>query len=998
MPHLIAVLLCIAASPALASTWTVGAMTDAGPHPRTCLIPDEVDLVLSRLDREPYRTQVARLVTLSGAEVDLDDHDPYSELSKASAARAAAWLFFMDRTVDGGGDVVPFEDEAARDAMGEIAVTYLLAMYTESRAKGFIDFVEDIFTAQELHLWAEALDLLLGADRDILGEDRDLAIQNVADLTADFYADFAIDNWIACRTLVNNHRTKSMAAMGLAAIALNGENFEASHDDGRYDPALWIDFAVRNTDFTVRDILTDPDGGYQEAGSYLGYSAIDHAAFLWAWHRYTGGASYEMTWDEPVPPYYVLGAVDPYTVPDMWSDEVIEATLLWGVRTQLPDGTFPPFDDCTPGSRLFYGAFVSEDFANAELFRWAWEHNGQAAGGSTDVAPLILAAYDDSIEPLSPDEVGLDRHQVLPYAGQVIFRSSWETDAVYAAMLVEHGRAAGMSQTRWGQYIDGAGGHEHTDGTSVMLYANDEALIIDSGYLGWEDHEKVWTPQNHNLILVDGEGPALPVLSVPPFEEGPDGELALTDYSVEGGWTAAGDGLTYVTAADTEAEGIAFAQAATEYFHLTPPTDIQRRMALLADRFVVLHDRARVDDYDSHMLTHTLHTHCGGTSGGEFESTEHGATCSRAGARLTVAVLSPDTTSYSTREDVHDESHWQELTHTVLETTVEGDTEFLTLLLVEPVVDGEHDAVDLTVGDCGDTCAAWTWAGGACEAWTSQLRSVVGPDGTVLVEALTGAYCADDAAAAGWFAGLGGDPSSVITLRVEFDEFGAASHWRASVMGQDADQATVEFDLPAVAGTQPDGACGWVDDGAGTWTVEVAAPAVVETAPEARAIVANLRLSSVAQDEPAVVPLGTLAILDASATCSSLNTPLEFAWELEARPEVSDRELPSEEGADISFSPDLPGLYRVAVTASAEDHEDRAVIAFEVEGEPWVGDDDDSAPGDDDDAMPGDDDDSATPQNTNPDGCDCSVIPAASSGLGPLMILLALASRRRGGR
>ncbi len=987
-----------------AETWLAGEMTEAGPHPRTCLVPEELEVIRSRLDREPYRSQVSRLVTLAQVETDLDDHGPYPELSKANAARAAAWLFFMDRTVDESGDVVPFEDEAARDAMGERAVTYLLAMYTESRAKGFIDFVEDIFTAQELHLWAEAVDLLLGADRDVLGDDRDAVVQNVADLTADFYADFAIENWIACRTLVNNHRTKSAAALGLAAIALNGEAFEAVEADGRYDPAAWIDFAVRATDLTFGDILDDEDGGYQEAGSYLSYSGIDLAAFLWAWHRYTGGADYVMAFDEPIPPYYVLGAEQPYTLPDMWTGPVLADTLLWAIRTQLPDGTMPPFDDCTPGSRMFFGVFVGDGFENAGLHRWAWELNGQSAGGSTDVAPLILAAYDDSIAPASPDDLGLHRHQVLPYAGQVIFRSGWETDATYASMMCEHGRAAAVSRTRWGQLIDGAAGHEHPDGTSVMLYAGGESLILDAGYLGWGDHEKVWAPSNHNLILVDGEGPAMPVLSVPPFAEGPDGDLVLTDYSVEGGWTASGDGLAYLVASDIGAEGIALAEATTDYHHRVPDTRIWRRMALVADRFMVLHDRVEVDDVAPHTLTHTLHTHCGGSSGGTFESTGHGATCTRDGARLTLAVLSPLDETRTTREDIHDEGHWLELTHTVVETSVETDgeqpAEFLSLLLAEPAVEGEFEAVDLLVGECGDTCTSWTWVDGACEAWIAQDREVRGPDGRPLLEASAGAYCVDDTALYGWFGGTADDPEVLYTLRVELDPDGAPTHWRAALLGQDFGVPSARLSLPRIEGAEPDGACGWQDDGPTAWWLDVAGPGIVETAAAARHVVGNLRLAGVVLDEPAVVELGAEATLDASGSCTLGDVGLTFAWELQRRPEMSTAELPAAAQDSMSFTPDLPGLYEVAVTATVGEYADRAVVAFEVEGETVVaaGDDDDSAAGDDDDA--GDDDagDDDAGLNTNPGGdCACA---AAGASAGPLLVSwlpLVLALRRRPG-
>jgi hypothetical protein len=995
--HVLPVLWLVVALPsvAMAEPWLVGDMVEAGPHPRTCLIPDELALVESRLEREPYRTQVERLVVLADAEVDLGDHSWPAEASKANAARAAAWLFLMDRTVDDGGAVVPFADAAARDAMGARAVTYLLAMYTESRAKGFIEYTDDIHTAQELHLWAEALDLLLGADRDALGDDREQAVQNLADLAADLYADYAIDNWIICRTLVNNHRSKSASALGIAAIVLNGESFEASHDDGRFDPALWIDHAVRNLDFTVRDILSDTDGGYQESGSYLSYSAIDHAAFMWAWHRYTGAASIEMTWDEPVPPYFELGAQRPYTVPDLWTDEVLESTLLWGVRILLPDGTFPPFDDSAPGARLFYGAFTGSGFEHAGLHRWAWERGGFSAGGSVDVAPLILAAYDDTIAAQTPQDVGLSPHQVLPYSGQVVFRSGWEEDDTYALMLCEHGRAAAVSQTRWGRYVDGAAGHEHPDGTSVMLYAGGEPLIIDSGYLGYEDHHKVWEPSNHNLILVDGEGPAMPYLSVPPVDVGPDGELVLTDYSVEGGWTASGDGLTYLVASDTGAAGIAFAEATTEYHHDVPSTRIWRRMSLLADRFVVLHDRVEVDDAGSHDLTHTLHTHCGGTSGGAFEATDSGARCSREGAELDVVVLSPLPVTRTTRDDVHEEAHRVERSHTVVETTVQSaasePVSFLTQLLPQPALGDGYDDVEVAVGACGDTCASWSWADGACEAWTAQDREIRGPDGRPLLEAAAGAFCVDEDALYGWFAGTAGDPDAVFTLRVELDPSGEPTHWRAALLAQDSGSPSARLSLPSIEGAEPDGACGWQEDGATSWWLDVAGPGVVETASVARHVVANLRLDGVDLDEPAVIELGDQASVEASGSCALGSDELLFTWELDGRPEMSSAELPQTTQGQMAFTPDLPGLYRVAVTVTAGEHADRAAVEFEVEGETHAltGDDDDSAVGDDDDAG----------VNTNPgDDCSCG---AAGVSAGPWIVAslpIALWLRRRAGR
>ena len=987
-------LLVLAPSFASAEPWLVGGMTEAGPHPRTILLEEELEVVQGRLDREPYLTQLERLVGWASHEGDPDDHEPHAELNKANAARAAAWLFYVDRTIDEDGNAVPFADEAARLEVGQIAATYLLAMYTESRAKGWIDFVEDIFTAQELHLWAEALDLLLGADLDVLGDDRAAAIQGVADLAADFYADHTIENWIACRALVNNHRTKSAAALGIVAIVLNGEDFVAHTDDGRYDPALWVDFGLRNVDFVLRDILTDIDGGIMEGGSYLGYSAIDHAPFLWAWHRYTGGASHEMTWDEPVPPYYVLGAAEPYVVPDMWNDPVIEAQLLWSVRTMLPDGTFPPFDDSSPGGKLFFGAFVNESFEHAGLYRWAWERNGQAAGGSVDTAPLIIAAYDDSVAAVTPEEAGLETHQVLPHAGQVVFRSGWSEDAVVAVMMCEHGNAAARSQTRWGQRIDGAGGHEHPDPLSLMLYAGSEPLIIDSGYLGWEDHDKVWDPTHHNLMLVDGEGPAMPYLEIPLFDMSPDGEVVLLDYTAEGGWTAPDDGQAYVLFSDVASDGIALVEAFTSYRIVAPPTDLWRRMALLADRFVVLYDRVEVADGEPHTLTHTLHTNCGGDSGGEYAGTEHGATCLREAAAVQIVVLTPSTNEQTTREDVHDAGYWAERTHTVLETDVLAPggepVEFLSLLL--PDVDGE--IVDVDVVECDGACASWTWEDGTCTAWLGEQREVLTPDGAPVLEADGGAYCVDDEALVGWFAGLPAEPGMVLSLRIELDGGSGPSGWRAAVHAVDEGAVGVSLTLPAIEGSEPDGACDWQEDGQGGWRIEVTAPSVIQTAAATRGVVAVARMDGLSFDEPRVVDLGDEVLLDASASCG--DDPATYSWTLEQRPEMSTVHVSGADQPTLALEPDLPGPYRLSVTVTAGEEADHATVEFDVVGETSLAD-----PGDDDDSSgpdPADDGDDDDVVNTNPGGCGCRAGSPAHGGAGWLIALAtALAWKRRRG-
>jgi MYXO-CTERM domain-containing protein len=958
---LLTILLVDPSQAAAAETWLVGEMTGSGDHPRTLFDgPDDADLVRDRLQREPYATLFRGIAARAEQEVALDDHEIGIEQGKGNIARSAAYLFYLDRTVDNDGAIVPFPDEAARDAMGLKAATYLRSMLTESRAKGIVDFILDIHTAQELHLWADTLDLLLGADRDVLGDERGAAIQGVADLAADFYADFHAANWIYTRSLVNNHRSKSAAALGLAAIVLNGEDFEVAFDDGRYEPQRWMEFAVLNCDMVLRDILSDADGGYAEAGGYLVYSGIDHVPFLWAWHRYTGAASLTVAPDPAAPPFHVLGLEQPYTIPDLWSAPWLERQLLWAIRTGMPDGTFPPYDDCTPGSALFWGAFVGEEFEHAALYRWAWEQVGQVAGGSVDTAPLLLATYDDAIEARSPDECGLAPHQVLPWSGQVVFRSGWERDATYAMLLCEHGKAASWAQTRWGQYIDGAGGHEHPDVGSILLHAHGEPLVIDSGYLGWNDHEKVNGVTNHNLILVDGEGPDRTHLVVPPFEIDDDGGFVLLDPTLEGGWSAARDGQGYLTAAEVTTPGVALAQVVTRYDVLATETDLRRRATFLDDRFLVLHDRVLTRDAEPHSITHQLHLNCGGTSGGELILADGGAICTREGAQLRALVLSPLEATQTTREDVHDEWQWAERTHTVLETTVQAGSDadsgarFLTVLLPAPRGEGAEQPPEVQTGGCEGPCVAWTAAGVECLAWTGFSHAVeVGGD--VTWTAREGAYCRGGGVLSGTFAGLG-DDQAVVTARFVDGIDGGVGHWWVTMHGHDAAQPRGALRLPVVPEKQPGGACDVVPADS-WWELTLPAGRTTETVPVPGGVVAALRLDGAGLDDTPRVDLGDEVVLDASASCAPAGAEPRYTWTLQLAPELVDGFAGLETTEpDLTWRPPLPGSYRAAVRVSAGEESDFAEVRFSVEGEPA-------------EAEP----DTGTPGEAKADGCQCDV-------------------------
>jgi len=929
--------------------WLAGEMSEAGSHPRSLFGPGQADEIRSRLDREPYLTLFRRIWTLALEDHDPDDHEIDPERRRGNTARAAALVFFLNRKLDPGDQVVPFTNPAERAPFGQKASAYLLAMLTVSRAKVELHTTDDIHTAQELHLWSDTLDLLLGADADILGTDRPVAVQNVADLAADFYADYNLSNWQFLRAETANHRSKSAAALGIAAIVLNGEDFADPSQDERYDPARWIDFAVRNLDFVVRDILTDNNGGFLEGLGYLHYSGIDHVDFMWAWHNYTEGASYVLDFDTPHPPYYRLHASGQYVVPDMWSDGGLEKQFLWSVDLMLPDRTLPPFDDSGPGARYFYGALVRPEFPLAGLFRWAWEAQGFPASGSVEQEPLLLACFDDTIPAVSPAAAGRPLSVAMPWAGQVVFRSTWETDAVYALIQCEHGKAAGWAQTRWGDYIDGASGHEHPDGTAFMLYAYGESLALDSGYLGYTNHDRVRQPENHNVPLVDGKGAQANRFTVPLVEIDNQGNITLLRLEEEGGWAPSLDGMTYLVAHDVQTPGAGMAEVVTRYFVRAPDTDLRRRATFLDHRFLVVHDFITTDPAEtgSHQYTFQLHGNGGGSSGGSFDLLAEGGLWSRTGARLRAVVTADRPVTFATRETSHD-GGWVELTHTVLDAHAAaqaGETvEFLTLLAPERATTNGYETViveagNLGGGPCPGPCIRWEAGGVVCEAHSGFDRTIETADGTgqTLFTARRGAFCRDATSVSGSFEGVGGNPDLLLTARFDLDAQGLTHDFmlRFHRGGGTPPDALVE--VPEVPGKAVQGAC-TRSLVSGRWTLGVTAPSVVRTVqlPQQPALTAAIRLEQTAPEQPAVVPLGSRATLNAGPTCSADPAATSYLWRLLGKPEVSTLQIPAglADATRLDLEPDLPGLYQLALTVTQDGRTSEARLDFEVEGEP----------------------------------------------------------------
>lgn len=263
-----------------------------------------------------------------------------------------------------------------------------------------------------------------------------------------FWYDFARNNWAI----------RQYAALAIATMTIADGTPSASPDELRH----WFDYA---RDETLRSLDTQvcAEGAFAEGCGYMNYAAENYLPMFFAMRNLLGD--------------------------DWFALPRFRTNFEWLTKIRMPAGRLPNFDDAPLGN--FPTHYLTSAYPDAGLFEWDWQRAGAPA---TDLCRTICW-HDDSVTPKPPD---VGPCIVLPKAGNAVLRSSSDADAVYLLLLGEHGqpRTAGF-------------GHEHPDNTSFMIEAFGEQLAIDSGYIDFANHTLVNKPDSHNLILIDGAGPAL---------------------------------------------------------------------------------------------------------------------------------------------------------------------------------------------------------------------------------------------------------------------------------------------------------------------------------------------------------------------------------------------------------------------------------------------------------------------------------------------------------
>ncbi|WP_254244270.1 heparinase II/III family protein [Hymenobacter sp. BRD128] len=289
-------------------------------------------------------------------------------------------------------------------------------------------------------------------------------------------------------TIKNNHTLMTAAALGMAAVVLS----EASSSDNTQQPATWAGAGLYHIDNVLwRDAQRQSDStqvaGYAEGPYYCKYALLNCLPFFRALGNFLPDARQTYTF-----------GTSTRSIQNPYFDPKYARLYDWLTAIMLPDGRLPALEDsyvdmAMPELALTGQARYVRPLALSGLTGSPMNSlTAQLRDATVDMRAAYLAAA------LPPAPASGPALTVLPGSGNLVFRSGSDSAATYLHL---YGRG-GLAQAN-------AGGHSQGDAGSFLLYAHGQLLALDPGYLSYARRAEVGQATNHNLVLVDGAGPAI---------------------------------------------------------------------------------------------------------------------------------------------------------------------------------------------------------------------------------------------------------------------------------------------------------------------------------------------------------------------------------------------------------------------------------------------------------------------------------------------------------
>ena len=466
------------------SAWSQGSWNPSGADlsfPRTLLDSTAVPGIRQTL-ANPEILPLYQSIWLDAiSPVPADDSTDVARIARSFIAKEAAFAVLMDRKYD-NGLILPLTS-ADRDSLILRSRLLLENMNTNvGFQQGWVFYQEWQHRSKELIGYLIAYDLLRGAgvSAESLNPSRDSLLRFTANLYHRAMATYTIVilQFKFFNFQFNNHSIMTASALGLAAVVLNDQE----SPDPDFQPQNWINAGMWNLDNSLwvqsgtYPRVSEPDtlAGYAEGPVYFNYAFQNAFPYIRSMGNFLPDGNYPFTFNQTT-----------RQIPNPWFDRRYDYLYDWMNKIRMPDGSFPAIHDSPAG----YGTTITalSGKPNFNIPNPTFTPDDPFIRTQYIAANVAHGTRTDSL------------FQPLPEAGSLVFRSSWDPDATYMHLIAKHGIA-----------LAGAKSHHQGDAGSFSLFAHGQLLALDPGYPGASQSDAVNKPTDHNLILVNGNGPNPP--------------------------------------------------------------------------------------------------------------------------------------------------------------------------------------------------------------------------------------------------------------------------------------------------------------------------------------------------------------------------------------------------------------------------------------------------------------------------------------------------------
>lgn len=426
--------------------------------------PQRISFALDNIDNDQLaRTLFVDLYQIAGSE-------PSSPMTASAAAKALGFVLLVGRNAE-------LQQLSEEEFSQKLKTLESLLRGINPEMTGVVEQYQ--WRAAELMQFCTAYDFYRGLTGRTSEEIEDLLAGFADNASAQLEHPFVVRN---------NLSLKLAAAAGYAGIILR----DAEGIKTQRTPDQWLGIALRHIDKTIWEYQSNPNGwyGYSEGPWYFRYAMMNLIPFFLALDTYLDGGTLVFEDDEFASPL---------------RDPRYHRLFDWISALRMPDGMLPPFEDTY--MQAYFPELASIGAVLPAYQHLSWPNFEQrlepmdAARFSRELSRTFDGRVDYLISaPPAPEQATEQQlTQIMPDAGYAVFRSGWEADATYFALIGKHG----IARTHRSPV---GSGHKQANETAFILQAGGELLALEPGYHSSREREALVYGANHNVILVDGRG------------------------------------------------------------------------------------------------------------------------------------------------------------------------------------------------------------------------------------------------------------------------------------------------------------------------------------------------------------------------------------------------------------------------------------------------------------------------------------------------------------